>query len=148
MLNTNLQSQRVSIVGNSSLFEEGLSHLLTFETNLQVSDSEYFDDISFLKDISHKKPDVILLNESSRLNLARMLDLLFSIPSLSGRRVIIVRLTNNVIDVYDFPYRTHLRRFHKQRQFIVTKPEDLIAAVQNNLVDLRPAYPKNNLLPL
>ncbi len=116
---------RIFILG-ASIFEEGIAHLLKFSTDLQVSGAKYTNDGMFLEDIIQAQPDVILLNESGTLDPAHIFDILFSVPPLAGRRVIIVRLTNNLIDVYDFPYRRNLRRLPKRRQFIVTKREDLL----------------------
>lgn len=116
---------RIFILG-ASLFEEGIANLLKIGTGLQVSGAKYINDNVFLEDITQNQPDVILLNEAGPLNPARIFDMLFSIPPLPGRRVIIVRLTNNTIDVYDFPYKGNLRRLHKRRQFIVTNGDDLL----------------------
>lgn len=125
MFPSNLSTHRIFILG-ASIFEEGIAHLLKIGTDLQVLGTKYTNDIAFLEDITQSQPDVILLNESSPLNSGRMLDLLFSIPVLTQRRVIIVRLNNNVIDVYDFPYHALLRRLYNRRQFIVTKQDDLV----------------------
>lgn len=125
MFPSNLSTHRIFILG-VSIFEEGIAHLLKIGTDLQVLGTKYTNDIAFLEDITQSQPDVILLNESTPLNSGRMLDLLFSIPVLTQRRVIIVRLNNNVIDVYDFPYHALLRRLYKRRQFIVTKQDDLV----------------------
>ena len=132
MLRSNFPFQRVFIVGAGSMFEEGILCLLTFDSDLQVSGSGYNDDASFLSDITQLQPDVILLNESTPLNPARLLELLSSIPKNAGRRVIIVRLNNNIIDVYDFPYRALLRKLHKRWQFIITKREDLIDIIHGD----------------
>jgi len=116
---------RIFILG-ASIFEEGIAHLLKFSTDLQVSGAKYTNDSMFLEDIIQTQPDVILLNESSTLDPAHIFDILFSVPPLAGRRIIIVRLTNNMIDVYDFPCGDNLRRFHKRRQFIISKQDDLL----------------------
>jgi hypothetical protein len=116
---------RIFILG-ASILEEGIAHLLKFSTDLQVSGAKYTNDRMFLEDIIQAQPDVILLNESGTLNPAHIVDILFSVPPLAGRRVIIVRLTNNMIDVYDFPYKGNLKKLHKRRQYIVTKQDDLL----------------------
>jgi DNA-binding NarL/FixJ family response regulator len=130
MFDATISSQRVFIVGDKSLFDEGLSNLLTFETNLLISGSGYNDESTFLRDVAQAQPHVVILNESAPLNPARLLDLLISIPSLAGWRVIIVRLNNNTIDVYDSPYRSLLRKLHKRWQFNLTNRDDLIAVVK------------------
>jgi hypothetical protein len=139
---TNLPPRRVLIVGNDLLFEEGLTKLLTTGTSLSVTGAKYIDeDTAFLEDVLQQRPDVILLNEESKtLEPARVLELLLSIPSLAGWRIIIVRPNNNAIDVYDFPYSSLLRKLHKRRQFIVAKREDLIDIIHGDFtkqVDLQ-----------
>lgn len=123
MLHLNLPSRRVFIVGDNSLFDEGISHLLTFETNLQISDSEYNDDSSFLENIMQNQPDVIVLTESASIDSAHILELLFSTPSLTALYVIIIRLSNNMVDVYEMPKR-----------FVITKRDEFVAVVRGNFL--------------
>lgn len=122
-----LLTRRIFILG-ASIFEEGIAHLLKVATDLQVTRTKYTNDIKFMEDIKRNQPDVILLNESTPLNFACMLDMLFSMPSLAGGRVIIVRLDNNMIDVYDFPKQAYVNKPRKKRrQVIVTKRDELVA---------------------
>ena len=125
MKSSNLSPQRIFILG-TSIFEEGIAHFLKVGTDLHVTGMKYTSDIAFIEDIKQNQPDVILLNESIPLNSTRILNMLFSLPCLTGRRVIIVRLNNNIIDVYDFPKQIILKKFHKRRQFIVTKRDELV----------------------
>jgi hypothetical protein len=46
MLQSNFVQQRVFIVGDGSLFDEGITHLLTHETNFLVSHATYSDDLA------------------------------------------------------------------------------------------------------
>ena len=121
MLPSNLSLQRISIVGDNSLFEEGVAHLLTLGTDLAVSGITYTDDLSFLNAISHNKPDAILLNESTTFDVCHILELLFTESSLSARYVIVIRLDNNTVDVYEMPKR-----------FVITKRDELINVVRGN----------------
>lgn len=122
-------TQHVLIFGET-VFEEGLAHLLKIGTNLRVSDARYTDDIGLLDHIARKRPDAIVLNESTPLNTARILKLLFSIPSLDGLRIIIMRLANNRIDVYAMPKKIFSNRVCKVQQFTVTRRDELFAIVQ------------------
>lgn len=121
MLYPNLPTRRICIVGDASLFDEGLSHLLNFETSLQISGSEYNDDDSFLEDIIQSQPDVIVLTDSEAINAKHIRELLFSTLSLTALYVIIIRLSNNIVDVYEMPKR-----------FVITKRDDLVAVVRGN----------------
>lgn len=122
-------TQRILIFG-ASIFEEGVAYLLTIGTDLHVSYAEYTDELAFLDDVEQNQPNVILLNESTLLDLARILNLLFSIPSLVGLRVIIIRLSDNRIDVYEMPKQAVERNEYQRQQFIVTKPDELVAVVR------------------
>lgn len=127
---SNLSSRRVFIVGDNSLFEEGIAQLLAFGTDLSVSNTKYTDDPAFLDTIAQNQPDVILLNESTSQNTAAILKLLFSIPSLVGLRVIIVRLSDNIVDVYEMPKQAVARNETERQQFNITNPDELMSVVR------------------
>src|SRR3972149_5039421 len=93
--------QRVLVVESGSLLDEGVASLLAQESDLHVSGIAYANDTAFLQDISDARPDVILLNEAGPLDSVRILELLKSIPTLASLRVIVVRLDDNVIDMYE-----------------------------------------------
>ena len=63
--------------------------MLTKTAGLQVSCARY--------------TDAILFSETAALNPPYILKLLYSIPSRNGLRVIIIRLSNNLINVYAIP---------------------------------------------
>lgn len=126
MFPSTLAAQRIFILG-SSIFEEGIAHILRLVNGLHVSGDNYTNDASFLENIEQSQPDVILINETSQRYSARLLDLLLSLPSRDGRRVIVVRLNSNVIDVYDLPRRDLLKFFDIRKQFIISKRDDLVA---------------------
>lgn len=121
MLHSALTTQRIFIVGDNSLFEEGITHLLTIETGLLVSNVKYTSDLSFMDMIAQNQPDVILLNESTMLDSAHILELLFSIQLLTALCIIVVRLDNSIVDVYEMPKR-----------FVITKRDELVSVVQGN----------------
>ncbi len=129
MPHSDLSTQRILIIG-ASIFEEGIASLLTIGTELQVSCAKYTDELAFLDDIAQNQPDVILLSESTLLDSARILNLLLSIPSLVGLRVIIIRLSDNMIDVYEMPKQVVARNEYERQQFIVTKLDELVAVVR------------------
>ena len=129
MPHSDQSTQRVLIFGES-IFEEGIANLLTDGVDLQVSSAKYTDDLAFLDEIEQKWPDVIVLNESIPRNTVRILKLLFSIPSLAGLRVVIIRLSDNMIDVYEMPKQTAAKNEYEPQQINVTKRDDLVAAVR------------------
>ncbi len=126
MLNLKLSTRRVFIVGDASLFEEGITKLLSFGgTELLVSGAKYTDDPAFLEVITQNQPDVILLNESTALDSAHILNLLLSAPSLTALYIIIIRLNSNLVDVYEMPKR-----------FVITRPCELVDVVQGNFHEM------------
>ncbi len=133
MLRSNLSPQRVLIFG-SSIFEEGIAHLLTREANAEVSCSGYINELEFLVEVAHNCPDVVVLNDNTPLNKAYIFKLLFSIPSLAGLRIIVTRLGNNLVDVYLKPEQVVIRSAFERQQFDVTKQDELVAVVQGQLL--------------
>jgi len=121
MQHSNLPSRRVFIIGDNSLFGEGIAHLLTVETGLQVSNVKYINDLAFLDMVTQNRPDVILLNESASCDSAHILELLFSTPSLTALYVIVFRLSTSMVDVFEMPKR-----------FTITERDELVAVVRGN----------------
>ena len=95
------ENLHVFVMGCGSLFDEGIMHRLTLNSRLQVTSRKYIDDATFLKDMRLVIPDVVLLSEYNPLDFRHIIDLLPSVSSSVDLRVIVVRLYNNVIDVYD-----------------------------------------------
>ena len=103
MLQSPFLPQCVYILGNGSMLDEGVTHVLSSRTKLRVWGRQYQDDTTFLKDVSLARPDVILVNEMDSSDSIRILKLLSAVPSFIGMRVIFLRLCNNMIDVYEMP---------------------------------------------
>ena len=71
------------------------------EPELQVATATYADSTTFLEDVDHAFPDVILLCEADPLEWTRKFELLQRIPAQEHLRVIVIRLDDNVLEVYD-----------------------------------------------
>lgn len=119
-----LSIQRVCIVGEDSLFEEGIKNLLTLGTDLSISNVKYTDDSSLMKSINEAKPDVILLSESTLPDHAHILEMLLSNQTLTAMFAIVIRLSSSVVDVYNMPKR-----------FAITKSDELVAVVRGNFIE-------------
>lgn len=128
MLQSPFLPQCVYILGNGSMLDEGVTHVLSSKTKLRVWGREYQDDVTFLKDVELARPDVILVNEAASGDSMRILKLLSSVPSFIGVRVIFLRLCNNMMDVYD-------RRdeqdtvYDRKNGVIATASHDLVNAI-------------------
>jgi hypothetical protein len=130
MLQTHPLKQRVFIVGDNSLFEEGVSHLLALEIGLQVSSIKYTDDLVLMENIAKHRPQVIILNESSLVDPLHLLEQLSEIPWLVGVCIIIMRLADSIVDVYDMSQRLTARKSVERQQYILSKRDDLVAVVR------------------
>ena len=101
MLQTDPEQQRVFIVGEGKLLEDAVGHLLSSRRpNFIVSQVIYSNDFAFMDTIASAQPDVILICESEALDTVHILDLVSAHPIVARLRIIVIRLRNNVIDIY------------------------------------------------
>ena len=129
MLHPNFIQERVFVIGDGSLFDEGITNLLKYEINLIVSHAIYSEDLAFLKRINADPPDVILVCESVLLDTARLLESISSQPKLRSL-IVVARLYNNMVEVYANPILTEGKISSKPQQFIVKKRDDLLNIVK------------------
>ena len=127
-----LSNRHVFIVGEDVLFDEGIAHLLTTRTEMRISREKYKDDSWLVNSVLQNHPDIVLLAESDALGSTRLLDLIFSIPLLENLWVVIVRLENNVVNVYEYPKQINDNKVCRQRQFDITHRDELVDIVQGN----------------
>ena len=78
MSDSNFTQQHVIIVGEDSLFDEGVTNLLAQQTDLLLSRAIFSDERVFLDTVKQELPDVILVCDSGSLDAARILDLVSS----------------------------------------------------------------------
>lgn len=120
-----LQSQppihRVFVVGENTLFEEGIVKMLSLGTELTVTGTKYIDDPALLDALEINKPDVILLNETMSNQVLHILELLLFNPALTALYLVVIRLDSNMVDVYPLP-----------RRFAINQRDELVALVQGN----------------
>jgi hypothetical protein len=134
MLQLDDASQQVLIVGDGSLFHEGVTRLLNREASLQVSHVLYAPPArAFLAKIKWEWPVVILGIESETLDANSVLGLVSSrrvhqYPLLLRARIVFVRLSNNLIDVYARPVFVGGK--------LVYRPQKLVAKTSADLVDI------------
>lgn len=131
-LDLNMPQKRVFIVGNGSLFDEGITELLARGTSLRVSHMVYSDDIAFLNIIKMDQPDVILVCESDTLDTERILDSISIDPIMIGLCIFVVRLSNPVIDVYERPILNEGKISYRPRSIIPRTANDLIDILREN----------------
>ena len=112
---------RVLQVSNGTVFDEGLLNLLKDEADLRVSTVAFVDELTFLRNVIETHPDVIVFNEAGPLYLARIFELLMSLPFRSVLRVVVVRVNSNMVDLYE------------RRQVITQQRSDFAALIRSSM---------------
>jgi len=130
MLNSNLSLQHVFIVGDGSILNEGVKQILTQETDMHVSSATYTDDHAFLNTIELDRPDVFLLCESDSLDPNRIVVLVSALLAAMELLIVVVRLHNNMIDVYARPASFVGVLSYKPRRIIARTGNDLVNALR------------------
>jgi hypothetical protein len=130
-LQTNFSQQKIFVVGDGSVFDEGVSHLLKNKTDLLVSHAIYSEDLSFLENIKSEQPEMILVNDSGSLNVERILEFTLSQLLMMDLRIVVVQLRDSVIDIYERPISEAENASIRSRRIIVRSQEDLFNAVIN-----------------
>jgi hypothetical protein len=95
--------QRIFIVGHGSLFDEGMTNLLTQDTSLMVSHIVYSDAVAFQNMIQHDRPDVLLICESGLLDMNEILDSVITDSPMIGLCIFVLHLGDSAIDFYEYP---------------------------------------------
>jgi hypothetical protein len=93
--------QRVLIVGDGSLLDEGLRRLLAGKEFLEVANITYTDEATLRDHIFTLKPDTIVLYEGGPLSVNRVFELGADIPGLKRLRVITILVDSNAVDVVE-----------------------------------------------
>ena len=95
--------QRIFIVGHGSLFDEGVTNLLTQDTSLKVSHIVYSDAVSFSNMIQRDRPDVLLVCKSDLPDKDQILDSVITDSLMIGLCIFVVHLDDSAIDIYERP---------------------------------------------
>jgi len=132
MPDSNLTQQRVVIVGEGSLFDDGITQLLTQRTNLLISHTIFSDKVAFLNIIKRDQPNVILMCESDALDTEQVIDSISIDPIVIGLCIFVVHLGNSVIDVYERPI------LHAGK--MPYRPHSIIARTANDLINILREY--------
>ena len=130
MLVSNFTQERVFVVGEDSLFDEGVTHLLTQRTDFLVSHAKFSDDHVFINTIKEDLPNVILVCESGSLDTARILNLVSSHAMMMRLLVVVIRLYSNVIDVYERPKIAAGKMYINSQRIVAVTEDDLLNAIR------------------
>ena len=128
MLNSSPTQNRVFIVGECVLFDDGITQLLEHNTNSLVSRAIYSDENA----IKSNQSDVILICESGSMDTTHILDLIFSQSMATILLILIIRLRNNVIDVYARPAFVAGRMSDSPQRIVARTGDDLLNVLWQN----------------
>ena len=125
MLNSNITQQHVFVVGDGSVFDDGVTQILTGKTNSLVSRANHFDEIA----IKSNNSDVILICESGSVDTSRILNLISLHQMATILLIMIIRLRNNVIDVYARPTFVAGKVSGSPQRIVARSGDDLVNAL-------------------
>ena len=128
MLNSSPTQNRVFIVGECVLFDDGITQLLEHKTNSLVSRAIYSDENA----IKSNQSDVILICESGSMDTTHILDLIFSQSMATILLIMIIRIRNNVIDVYARPVFVAGKMSTYPQRIVARTGDDLLNALRQN----------------
>lgn len=130
MMPSDSTQQHVLVVGDGSLLDEGVTHLLRDGTDLRISHTTCSDDHIFLNSIELAQPDVILVSESGSFEIDHILDLFSSHLIVMGLPIIIVRCQEGTIDVYENLAFTAGKTSSQPERISVRTGDDLLSVVK------------------
>jgi hypothetical protein len=105
--------------------------LIALGTNMSVAYVNFANESLLLNYIVHYKPGTVLLTESGSFDSAHVLELLSQHPSAMGSSIVIIRLCNNVIDIYEKPDLAKGMMFRQVRQINARNKDDLLSAMSS-----------------
>ena len=94
-------ASRVLVVETGSVLDEAIINLVMGESGLQVVTQPCNDPAAFLKEVSNVLPDVIVVSEAGEVGWTRISEILHGISPEEPLRLIVVRLDDNILEVYD-----------------------------------------------
>ena len=100
------------------MLDAGIKNLLARDSGLKIATVTFTDLTALLKEVSKKNPDIVVLSESNALDYIRTSEFLRGISPQKTLRVIVIRLQDNVLEIYD------------KRRPTMTRDRDLINFVK------------------
>ena len=116
----------IVVFGDGSLFDEGVSNLLSVDARLNVFRILYTDDSVLDQLVRLDNPEVIFLNEFDARDTDRIVRLIFSVPSVFVRCVVVAHLENNTFDVYNRLMKKFPSEMYQWQSIVVKSKEELI----------------------
>jgi hypothetical protein len=128
MLQSNLAQQSVFIIGDGSLLNDGVMELLAHRPDLLISRAIYSDASA----IKSNQSDVILVCESGSVDTDLMLNLISSHLVVTVLLILVIRLRNNAIDIYEKPSFVAGSMSGSPQRIVATTGDDLVNVLMKN----------------
>jgi chemotaxis response regulator CheB len=112
--------QRVLVINSGSVFDTSMVQLLELARDLDVLTVDFNGADGFLAEVARLKPSVIVVNETDRVDAARILEVLRNSPPRERLRVIVIRMKDNTLEQYEI------------KQVIATESADLVALIRDD----------------
>lgn len=129
MLNSTTTQKRVLIVGEGALLDYGITQLLEHNTNSLVSRAVHSDENA----IKSNESDAVLICESDSVDTSHILNLISSPGMAALLLIMIIRLRNNVIDIYARPTFVAGRVSGSPQRIVARTGDDLVNTLKRNL---------------
>lgn len=130
-MESNFNQKRLLVIGDGSIFDEGVTQLLEQDTKMLVSHLIYSADLAFLNVFrTIPQPDFILVCEFRLLDTAHILNSVSSHPTVMGLPLVVIKLFSTAIDLYARPIIVAGKISSKPRQIHVRKVDDLLNVVR------------------
>ena len=123
--------RRVLLVGNGSLFDNGIFDLLKYRPNLTITHTRHQDDISTVKEVIRYRPDVVVLVVSRFMNSEYIVDRLMLVNTFK-LRLIVLSLDSIEIEIYE---RGDSQDEIKSTSIPIRNMDDFLLSISKSLED-------------
>ena len=129
MLNSSTPRKHLMVVGNGSLFDDGITHLLVHQTNLRVSRTKYTNTLALIKEVEHQQPNLIVLVEGEKETEHQALQAIsMAIPS-AEMLVARLSLATNQVKLYE---KRAFAGLSRPRNVRIVEIQDFFKAIECN----------------
>jgi hypothetical protein len=132
LTNLSLFQPRAVVVGEGCLFDDAITQLVIERTDLLVSHTIFSDEAAFLHVIKRDQPKIIVMCESGALDSKRVIHSISIDPLVIGLCILVIRISNTVMDIYEGPTLNAEKVAYRPRSNIVTTADELISILREN----------------
>jgi hypothetical protein len=93
--------RRILVVNSGSMLDEGVTMLLAGWEGLDVLSIGFESEDELIRNLDSIKPEVIVINRESCINLARLFGLIGNISGFRRLQIVMISADSNTMDVYE-----------------------------------------------